>query len=136
MCAYFFGDDKLNIKYMELAYKEAEKAFKKENVPVGAVIVKNNKVIAKAHNKKNDTKISTHHAEILAIEKACKKLGDWRLDGCELYVTLKPSSLRESISVQKSSAVEARRSAAARFFSETDMSSDSTRGRSRCKDSQ
>lgn len=77
-------------EYMEIALKEAHKAYKKGDVPVGAVIVKNGKVIAKAHNKKESKKVSTYHAEILVIEKACKKLKTWRLTGCEMYVTLEP----------------------------------------------
>lgn len=77
-------------EYMEIALKEAQKAYKKGDVPVGAVIVKNGKVIAKAHNKKESKKVSTYHAEILAIEKACKKLKTWRLTECEMYVTLEP----------------------------------------------
>lgn len=77
-------------KYMEAALKEAVKAYNKGDVPVGAVIVKNNKIIARAHNKKEKNNISVYHAEILAIIKACKKLKTWRLDDCELYVTLEP----------------------------------------------
>ena len=59
-------------------------------MPVGAVIVKNNKIIAKAYNKREKNQIATHHAEILAIQKACKKLKSWRLDDCDMYVTLEP----------------------------------------------
>lgn len=77
-------------EYMEIALKESQKAYKKGDVPVGAVIVKNGKVIAKAHNKKESKKVSTYHAEILVIEKACKKLKTWRLTECEMYVTLEP----------------------------------------------
>lgn len=75
---------------MSLALKEAEKSYIKEDVPVGAIIVKNNKIIAKAHNNKENKGIATYHAEIIAIEKACKKLKTWRLDGCTMYVTLEP----------------------------------------------
>jgi len=77
-------------KYILAAYKEAKKALKINEVPVGAVIVKGNKIIAKAYNKKEKTKDPTAHAEILAIKKATKRLGDWRLQGCSLYVTLEP----------------------------------------------
>lgn len=66
------------------------KACLKEEIPIGAVIVKNNKIIAKAYNRREKNQIATHHAEILAIEKACKKLKSWRLDGCDMYVTLEP----------------------------------------------
>lgn len=77
-------------EYMELALKQSKKAYNKGEVPVGAVIVKNNKVISKAYNKKEKNRIAVYHAEILAIIKACKKLKTWRLDDCELYVTLEP----------------------------------------------
>ena len=77
-------------KIMKLAIKEAKKALKYDDVPVGAVIIKNNKVIAKAHNKKEKTKNVINHAEIIAISKACKKLKKWRLDDCEIYVTMEP----------------------------------------------
>lgn len=80
----------MNEKYMRLAIKEAEKAKKIDEVPIGAVIVKNDKVIAKAHNLREKKQQATAHAEILAIEKACRKLGTWRLEGCTLYVTLEP----------------------------------------------
>ena len=65
-------------------------AYSKGEVPIGAVIVRNNKIIAKAYNKREKSQIATHHAEILAIEKACKKLKSWRLDDCDIYVTLEP----------------------------------------------
>ena len=66
------------------------KAYSKEEIPIGAVIIKDNKIISSAHNKREKTQIATHHAEILAIEKACKKLKSWRLDDCDIYVTLEP----------------------------------------------
>ena len=79
--------------YMNQALKEAEKAYQKLEVPVGAVIVKDGKIIARAHNQK-ETKIdTTKHAEILAIQKASKKLKSWRLIDCEMYVTLEPCSM-------------------------------------------
>ena len=62
----------------------------KGEVPVGAVVVKNNKIISQAFNKREKNQIATHHAEILAIQKACKKLKSWRLDDCDIYVTLEP----------------------------------------------
>jgi len=77
-------------KYMKLALKEAKKAAKKKEVPIGAVIVKNGKVIAKAHNLREKSNLATGHAELLAIEKANKKLKNWRLDTCTLYVTIEP----------------------------------------------
>ena len=80
-------------KFMKEALKEAKKAFDKEEVPVGAVIVKDGKIIARAHNLKETKKNATSHAEILAIEKASKKLNAWRLEDCEMYVTLEPCSM-------------------------------------------
>ena len=77
-------------KYFLLAYKEAEKAYKKGEIPVGCVIVLNNNVIAKAHNLKEINKDPTAHAEILAIKKACREINDWRLNECVLYTTVKP----------------------------------------------
>lgn len=77
-------------EFMEIAIKEAKKSLKCGDVPIGAVIIKNNKVISKAHNEKEKQKNAVKHAEIIAIEKACKKLKTWHLDECELYVTLEP----------------------------------------------
>ena len=77
-------------KFMNIALSEAKKAYSNNDVPVGAVIVKNGIVLSKAHNKKEKTGLPTSHAEIIAIEKACKKLNDWRLNGCVMYVTLEP----------------------------------------------
>ncbi len=79
-----------DIKFMNIALNEAKKAFKSNDIPVGAVIVKNNKIISRAHNMKEKKKNCTRHAEIIAIEKASKKLKTWRLDDCILYVTLEP----------------------------------------------
>lgn len=80
----------MDIKFMKSALKEAQKSLIKDEVPIGAVIVKDGKVIARAHNLTERTQIATSHAEILAINKACKKLKSWRLDGAEMYVTLEP----------------------------------------------
>lgn len=77
-------------KYMKEALKEAKKAYEKLEVPVGAVIVKDGKIIARAYNQKEEKKDTTMHAEINAIKKASKKLDAWRLNGCEMYVTLEP----------------------------------------------
>ena len=79
--------------YMEQAIKEAEKAYKKLEVPVGAIIVKDGKIIARAHNQKETKTDTTKHAEILAIQKASKKLKSWRLIDCEMYITLEPCSM-------------------------------------------
>ena len=75
---------------MQVAINEMYKADKKLEVPVGACIFKNDKLIAKAHNKKEGKQNALLHAEIIAINKACKRLKSWRLDECEMYVTLEP----------------------------------------------
>ncbi len=75
---------------MDVAYKEARKAFDEGEIPIGAVVVQNGKVIAKAHNVRERTQLATGHAELIAIEKACKKLKSWRLDDCVMYVTVEP----------------------------------------------
>lgn len=80
-------------KFMKLALKEAKKAYEKGEIPVGAVIVKDEKIIARAHNLKELKHDTTKHAEILAIQKASKKLECWRLEDCEMYVTLEPCSM-------------------------------------------
>lgn len=80
-------------KFMKEALKEARKAYNKEEIPVGAVIVKNGKIIARAYNLKETKKDTINHAEILAIKKASKKLNSWRLTDCEMYVTLEPCSM-------------------------------------------
>lgn len=80
-------------KYMKEALKQAKKAYDKDEVPVGAIIVKDNKIIARAYNLKEIKKDTTKHAEIIAIQKASKKLGAWRLTNCEMYVTLEPCSM-------------------------------------------
>ncbi len=80
-------------KFMKEALKEAKKAYEKEEVPVGCVIVKDGKIIARAHNLKETKYDTTKHAEILAIQKASKKLKSWRLIDCDMYVTLEPCSM-------------------------------------------
>lgn len=77
-------------KFMKEALKEAKKAYDRDEIPVGAVIVRDGKIIARAHNSKESSKNAVAHAEILAIQKACKKLESWRLLDCEMYVTLEP----------------------------------------------
>ncbi len=77
-------------KFMREALKEAQKAYEKEEIPVGAVIVKDDKIIARAHNLKELKQTAIAHAEILAIHKANKKLKNWRLIDCDIYVTLEP----------------------------------------------
>lgn len=82
-----------NEKFMKLAIRQAKKAEKKEEVPIGCVIVKDGKVFTRAYNMRQTKRIATAHAEILAIEKACKKIKDWRLDDMEMYVTLEPCAM-------------------------------------------
>ena len=80
----------LDAEFMQIAIDEAHKAELIDEVPIGAVIVKDGKVIAKAHNTREGSKCATAHAEILAINEACRVLGGWRLPGTTLYVTLEP----------------------------------------------
>ena len=77
-------------KYMKEAIKQAKKAYSIDETPIGCVIVYEDKIIARGYNRRNTDKSTLAHAEITAIKKACKKLGDWRLEGCTLYVTLEP----------------------------------------------
>jgi tRNA(adenine34) deaminase len=76
--------------YMRLAYEEALRAFEQDEVPVGAVIVHEGRVIAAAHNQREQLQDPTSHAELVAIGRAAKALGSWRLEDCALYVTLEP----------------------------------------------
>ena len=80
-------------KYMKLAFKEAEKALKTDDVPVGAVIVEKGKILAKAHNTKEKKQMVTRHAEINAIEKACQKKHCWYLNDCVMYITSEPCKM-------------------------------------------
>lgn len=87
-------------RFMNEALKEAKKAYKKLEIPVGAVIVKDGEIIARAHNVKEEKNDATKHAEILAIQKASKKLETWRLNDCEMYVTLEPCSMCAGAMIQ------------------------------------
>ena len=78
------------IKYMKEAFKEAKKAELIDEVPIGCVIVKDDKIIARGHNQRETNQSPIGHAEIIAINKASKKLKSWRLEGCDIYVTLEP----------------------------------------------
>lgn len=82
-----------NNKFMHYALNEARKSYRKDEIPVGAVIVKDGKIIARGHNLKETKKDTTNHAEIIAIKKASKKLNSWRLTGCTMYVTLEPCTM-------------------------------------------
>lgn len=83
-------------KYFDILIKLALKATKKNEVPISALIVKDNKILAKTYNKRNKTKFIIDHAEIIVLKKASRKLKDWRLNDCDLYVTLKPCPMCES----------------------------------------
>lgn len=79
-----------DIHFMKKAIREAKKAEKIDEVPIGAVLVKDGEIIARGYNTRETKQISTHHAEICCIERACRKLNTWRLENCTLYVTLEP----------------------------------------------
>lgn len=96
MCTFLLGDD-MKEKYFDLLITLARKAAKHNEVPISAIIVKNDKLIAKAYNKRVKKHDVLNHAEVMVIKKASKKLKDWRLFDCELYVTLKPCSICEAI---------------------------------------
>lgn len=83
-------DLQIDEKYMRLALDEAKKAEGEDEVPVGAIIVRNDAVVSSAYNTREYGKNALYHAEIKAIDEACKKLGGWRLVGCTMYVTLEP----------------------------------------------
>ncbi len=91
---------RLNEKYMRMAIKEAAKAGKGKEVPIGCVIVHDGKVIARAHNRRNKDKSVLSHAELLAINEACGRLKDWRLEECTMYVTLEPCQMCAGAIVQ------------------------------------
>ena len=90
MCGGFLNYMENYIKYMQEALKEANLAAQEDEVPIGCVIVKNNEIIARAHNQRDKTNNPLGHAEVLAIKKASEVVNDWQLVGCELYVTIEP----------------------------------------------
>ena len=87
-------------RFMKEALKEAEEARLIDEVPIGAVVVKDNEVIARGHNLRETSQKSTAHAEIVAIEKACEVLGTWRLEDCTLYVTVEPCPMCAGAMIQ------------------------------------
>lgn len=89
-----------NEKYMKDALKQAKKAYHLQEVPIGCVITYQNKIIARGYNRRNTDKNTLAHAEITAIKKASKKMGDWRLEGCTIYVTLEPCQMCAGAIVQ------------------------------------
>ena len=88
------------LSYINLAINEGKKALNLGEIPVGAIILKDGKVIGKGYNLKESKKSVIAHAEIIAIEEACKFIGDWRLNGCEMYVTLEPCPMCAGAIVQ------------------------------------
>ncbi len=87
-------------KYMREAIRQAKKAVAKGDVPIGCVIVKDDRIIARGYNKRNAKKTTLAHAELLAIEKASKVMGDWRLEECTMYITLEPCQMCAGAIVQ------------------------------------
>ncbi|MFW5645696.1 MAG: tRNA adenosine(34) deaminase TadA, partial [Acetivibrio ethanolgignens] len=90
----------MDVKYMKEALRQAKKAYALEEVPIGCVIVYEDKIIARGYNKRNTKGNTLAHAEIIAINKASRILGDWRLEGCTMYVTLEPCQMCAGAIVQ------------------------------------
>jgi tRNA(adenine34) deaminase len=93
-------ENKIDIKYMKEAYRQALKAYSLGEVPIGCVIVHEGKIIGRGYNRRNTDKNTLAHAEITAIKKASKVIGDWRLEECTLYVTLEPCQMCAGAIVQ------------------------------------
>lgn len=89
-CVRLFCEVIMDEYFMRIALNEAKRAYKKDDVPVGAVVVKNGKIISKGYNTKNIKNCAINHAEINVISKACRKLHTWHLEDCTLYVTMEP----------------------------------------------
>lgn len=87
-------------KYMKEAVRQARKAWKLQEVPIGCVIVKEDRIIARGYNRRNTDKNTLAHAELLAIRKASKAVGDWRLEDCTMYITLEPCQMCAGAIVQ------------------------------------
>ena len=92
--------EKIDEKYMRAALKQARKAIDLGEVPIGCVIVYEGKIIGRGYNRRNTDKSVLCHAEITAVKKACKKMGDWRLEECTMYVTLEPCQMCAGAIVQ------------------------------------
>ena len=90
----------LKEKYMKEAIKEAKKAAEKNEVPIGCIIVYKDKIIGRGYNRRMSDASALAHAELTAIKKACKKIGDWRLDDAEIYITLEPCQMCSGAIVQ------------------------------------
>lgn len=93
-------ENQKKIKFMKAALKEAEKAYAKDEVPVGAVVVYQDQIIARAHNTREKTQAFHAHAEFLAMMKAAKKIGSWRLEECDVYVTMEPCPMCAGAMIQ------------------------------------
>ena len=93
-------NDQSDVRYMAEAMKEARKAYRKRETPIGCVIVRDGKIIARGRNRRDRSGNVLAHAEIEAIRKACRKLKDWRLEGCTMYVTLEPCQMCAGALVQ------------------------------------
>lgn len=91
---------KMDEKFMKEAIRQAEKALALDEVPIGCVIVQDGKILARAYNKRNTMKTTLAHAELLAIGKACRKLQDWRVEECTMYITLEPCQMCAGAIVQ------------------------------------
>ena len=89
-----------DIKYMKAAVAQAKKAYKLNEVPIGCVIVHEGRIIGRGYNRRNTDKTALGHAEITAIKKACKIIGDWRLENCTIYITLEPCQMCAGAIVQ------------------------------------
>lgn len=87
-------------KFMREAIRQAKKAYALDEVPIGCVIVQDGKIIARGYNRRNTDKNTLSHAELIAIKKAAKKTGDWRLEGCTMYITLEPCQMCAGAMVQ------------------------------------
>lgn len=87
-------------KYMKIALQEARKARDKKEVPIGAVVIKDEQLLARAHNLRESRELPTAHAELLAVNKAAEKLGSWRLENCTVYVTLEPCIMCSGVLLQ------------------------------------
>jgi len=93
-------EDTMNEKYMKEAIKQAKKAYQLGEVPIGCVIVYENKIIGRGYNKRNTKKTTLAHAELVAIDRASRTMGDWRLEDCTMYVTLEPCQMCSGAIVQ------------------------------------
>ncbi|MDO5695717.1 MAG: tRNA adenosine(34) deaminase TadA [Eubacteriales bacterium] len=89
-----------DLRFMREAYRQAKKSLANDDVPVGCVIVRNGEIIARAYNRRVKDANVLHHCEILALKKACKRAGDWRLEGCTVYITLEPCPMCAGALVQ------------------------------------